>query len=213
MSDQNERTSSKSAGLVAVGIFGGLATAIMGLTLPFVWPAFRKVVLPYVPATEQQICNVLQALKHERAHLRRSAPTKALRVIDLGSGDGRIVIECAKHGIQSHGVELNPWLVLYSKYKAYREGVHKLASFQRKNLFKVNLADFDAIVVFGVDSLMPLIEKQVSRDCNRMDKQVRLVACRFPLPNWEPFASFGSGIDQVWLYEYFPSPSALSSQR
>lgn len=83
------------AGLVTVGIFGGLATATIAVALPFVWPAFRKIVLPYVPATTTQVENVLQALKHRRAHLPESKPkiTSAdqPRMIDLGSGDGRIV--------------------------------------------------------------------------------------------------------------------------
>lgn len=140
------------AGLITVGIFGGLATGIVCVSLPFVWPAFRKVVLPYVPATTTQVENVIQAVKHKRAHLpeRNSSSNGNCRVIDLGSGDGRIVsahfhspealsfrfspidpseqfsplavwfnvfrvfslpqvIECAKHGMRSHGVELNPW--------------------------------------------------------------------------------------------------------
>ena len=81
-----------SAGLIAVGIFGGLATGIVAVALPFVWPAFRKVVLPYVPATTTQVENVLQALKHRRAHLPAgNTSLDQLRVIDLGSGDGRIV--------------------------------------------------------------------------------------------------------------------------
>lgn len=67
------------------------------------------------------------------------------------------------------------------------------------------MAEYEKIVIFGVDSLMPLIERKVSQDCNRQGKQVTLIVCRFPLPNWQPFASFGSGIDQVWLYEYYPS--------
>lgn len=134
------------AGLATVGIFGGLATATIAVALPFVWPAFRKIVLPYVPATTTQVENVLQALKHRRAHLPIESQIKSTsvdqpRVIDLGSGDGRIVglpffdrlidqsaiyvftcsiyhtlclsslqvIECAKHGMRSFGVELNPW--------------------------------------------------------------------------------------------------------
>jgi len=36
-------------------------------------------------------------------------------LVDVGSGDGRIVLEAARRGYKAHGVELNPWLVLYSK--------------------------------------------------------------------------------------------------
>lgn len=59
---------------------GGIATAITVVCFPFVSPAFRKICLPYVPATNQQIKNVMQALNNRSGSL-----------IDLGSGDGRIV--------------------------------------------------------------------------------------------------------------------------
>lgn len=47
---------------------------------PFVSPALRKVCLPYVPATNLQIQNVLSVIKGRKGKL-----------VDLGSGDGRIV--------------------------------------------------------------------------------------------------------------------------
>lgn len=132
-SEVESRKPVSKLGLATVGIFGGLATGLVALTFPFILPAFRKVVLPYIPATPLQIENVLKAVQHQRPF---SAPIKPIptscRVIDLGSGDGRIVnmallfidmlinylnvhlqvIECAKQGIRSHGVELNPWYIL-----------------------------------------------------------------------------------------------------
>lgn len=61
-------------------LLGGIATAISVVCFPFISPAFRKICLPYVPATHQQIKNVIQALNGRSGSL-----------IDLGSGDGRIV--------------------------------------------------------------------------------------------------------------------------
>lgn len=60
---------------------GGIAVGLTVVCAPFVSPALRKVCLPYVPATTQQIKNVFQALTNQKGSL-----------IDLGSGDGRIVI-------------------------------------------------------------------------------------------------------------------------
>ena len=37
--------------------------------------------------------------------------------VDLGSGDGRIVIAFAQKGIKATGYEINPFLVLYSRRK------------------------------------------------------------------------------------------------
>lgn len=36
---------------------------------------------------------------------------------------------------------------------------------------------------------------------NETNNDVRIVACRFPLPNWEPIETIGEGIDTVWLYK------------
>ena len=47
---------------------------------PFVSPALRRICLPYVPATTTQVSNVMKAVKGRNGQL-----------IDLGSGDGRIV--------------------------------------------------------------------------------------------------------------------------
>lgn len=48
------------------------------------------------------------------------------------------VIAAAKHGFQASGFELNPWLVWYSRYKAWREGVHRSTSFHISDLWKVS---------------------------------------------------------------------------
>ena len=53
---------------------------LLAVTTPFVLPALRKVCLPYVPATTTQVSNVLRILEGRKGSL-----------IDLGSGDGRIV--------------------------------------------------------------------------------------------------------------------------
>ncbi|MEQ2175959.1 hypothetical protein GOODEAATRI_023084, partial [Goodea atripinnis] len=48
------------------------------------------------------------------------------------------VIAAAKCGFQASGLELNPWLVWYSRYKAWREGVHRSTSFHISDLWKVS---------------------------------------------------------------------------
>ncbi len=51
------------------------------------------------------------------------------------------VIAAAKQGFQASGFELNPWLVWYSRYKAWREGVHRSTSFHISDLWKVSHTD------------------------------------------------------------------------
>lgn len=50
------------------------------------------------------------------------------------------VIAAAKHGFRASGFELNPWLVWYSRLKAWREGVHRSTSFHISDLWKVSHA-------------------------------------------------------------------------
>ena len=81
---QNSELKSKRLQTIAsigIAFFGSVSIGLLALSLPFVWPAFRRHVLPYIPATDLQIHNVLKLVKK----------TKPLTLIDLGSGDGRLV--------------------------------------------------------------------------------------------------------------------------
>lgn len=64
---------------ITAGI-GGTLVALYAVVTPFVAPALRRVCLPFVPATSAQIENVLKMLQGRRGS-----------VVDIGSGDGRIV--------------------------------------------------------------------------------------------------------------------------
>uniref|UniRef100_A0A0K0FSC6 ATP synthase subunit C lysine N-methyltransferase n=1 Tax=Strongyloides venezuelensis TaxID=75913 RepID=A0A0K0FSC6_STRVS len=70
-----------SVGTIIAGSIGVGALGITALSVPFVAPAFRRVCIPYVPATPQQLANISKAL--EKCHNIGS-------LIDLGSGDGRV---------------------------------------------------------------------------------------------------------------------------
>lgn len=61
---------------------GGAAIGLSIICAPFVTPAFRKYCLPYVPATSNQISNILRLLQKNTNE----------KLLDIGSGDGRIVI-------------------------------------------------------------------------------------------------------------------------
>lgn len=61
-------------------VTGGTAVVLSVVCFPFVSPALRRFCLPYVPATATQIENVMCALAGRSG-----------RLVDLGSGDGRIV--------------------------------------------------------------------------------------------------------------------------
>jgi len=174
-------------GLVVAGVVGGLGILTTGLTIPFLLPALRRVCLPFVPATTVQVGNVVAALGGRGGGL-----------LDVGSGDGRVVIEAARRGFQAHGVELNRVLVYYSRWAAYRGGVRGQATFAREDLWRADMSRYDNVVIFGVEQMMEQLEEKLEQE---MKEGGVVVACRFKFPTWTPVAEVGEGVDTVWRYE------------
>lgn len=165
---------------------GGIAIGISIICVPFVSPALRKVCLPYVPATTKQLLGVSKALAGRTGLL-----------LDVGSGDGRIVFLAAKLGLQAHGVELNRWLVYYSRLSVLLNPLYRNTNFYRCNLWKFELNPYNNIVIFGVEQMMCEFEKKLLKETNN---GTVVVACRFPLPNLIPVETIGHGVDTVWKY-------------
>ncbi|NXG42671.1 F173B methyltransferase, partial [Psilopogon haemacephalus] len=172
--------------LVTAGV-GGTLLALYAVAIPFVTPALRKVCLPFVPATSTQIQNVLKMLESRSGSL-----------VDIGSGDGRVVIAAAKKGFKAVGCELNPWLVWYSRYRAWRDGVHQNTKFYISDLWKVSFSCYTNVVVFGVPQMMPQLERKLEEE---LEHNARIIACRFPFPSWIPDHTAGEGTDTVWVYD------------
>uniref|UniRef100_A0A3Q2HJU6 ATP synthase subunit C lysine N-methyltransferase n=1 Tax=Equus caballus TaxID=9796 RepID=A0A3Q2HJU6_HORSE len=161
-----------SWGFLFTGIVGGTLVAVYAVATPFITPALRRICLPFVPATTKQIENVVKMLRGRRGS-----------VVDVGSGDGRIVIAAAKEGFAAAGYELNPWLVWYSRYRAWREGVQGSAKFYISDLWKVSFSQYSNVVIFGVPQMMPQLEKKLELE---LEDNARVIACRFPFPHWTP---------------------------
>lgn len=190
--DGNEEEKTKAyGGLVTLGIVGAVAVAINVISVPFLTPAFRRLGVPYIPATHRQIVCILRHLKTDK---RRPWPS----MVDLGSGDGRVVIAAAKRGFRSVGYELNFWLVWYSRARAFWQGVSHLAAFKRCDMWKVDLSQFDNIVVFGVDEIMDTMERKI---ISEVGSGTRVIVSRFRLPTLRHFKQMETGSGTLWVYQ------------
>ena len=179
-----------SFGLAAFAAVSAITGGLVAVSVPFILPAFRKVCLPYVPATENQVKHVAKALG-------RLSTRNSQTVAEIGSGDGRIALEVARQGYSVIGYELNPWLVFYSKISCWKHGLHKQCKFYKKDLWKVNYRTFNSVVIFGVEEMMPALEKKL---LGEMQPGTRIIACRFPLTGLTPNLVIGEGVDAVWAY-------------
>src|SRR5512147_2876200 len=69
-------------------------------------------------------------------------------VVDLGSGDGRLVIAAAKRGARAHGVEYNPDLVALSRRAAAAAGVADKATFSQGDMFEADISQATVMPLF-----------------------------------------------------------------
>lgn|SRR4030042_914004 len=116
------------------------------------------------------------------------------KAVDLGAGDGRLIIALAKAGVEAHGYEINPFLVLLAKINIYRAGLKDKAFIHFKNFWEVDLSDFNVVAVFGITHIMEKLETKLERE---LKVGTRIVSNSFSFPNWPPIKKNGG----VYLYK------------
>jgi hypothetical protein len=120
-----------------------------------------------------------QTLAEKMLNLAQVTPRDYL--IDLGSGDGRIVITAAKRGARAHGIEYNPDMVELSKRNAVQEGVAGKATFVKADLFE---SDFSAATVITM-FLLPEINMKLRPAILGLKPGTRIVSNSFDMEDWQ----------------------------
>ncbi len=119
------------------------------------------------------------------------------KAADLGAGNGKIIIALAQKGILAHGYEINPWLVWLAKKKIRKAGLENKAFMHCLNFWDTNLADFDAIFIYGISFIMPRLEKKLIKE---LKPGTRVVSHYFCFPNFKPIQEQ----DHVLCYQKSP---------
>lgn len=108
--------------------------------------------------------------------------TSADYVMDLGSGDGRLVISAAKRGANAIGIEYNQEMVELSKQNAVKEKVGNKAKFIQADLFKADLSKATVITLFLLTDLNLRLRPQLLE----LRPGTRIVSNTFSMEEWEP---------------------------
>lgn len=104
-------------------------------------------------------------------------------VIDLGSGDGRIVITAAKKfGARGFGVDLDAVLLKRANETAKTEGVADRAQFIEQNLFETDLSKATVITSY----LLPEMNEKLRPKILRLKPGTRVVAHDYHMGEWQP---------------------------
>jgi SAM-dependent methyltransferase len=103
-------------------------------------------------------------------------------VIDLGSGDGRLVITAAKRGARALGIEYNPDMVALSKRLAAKEGLAEKVQFIQGDIFESDFSQATVITMF----LMPEINLKLRPRILDLKPGTRIVSNSFTMGDWTP---------------------------
>jgi len=106
-----------------------------------------------------------------------------MKAVDLGSGDGRVVMALAQAGTEAYGFEVNPILVWWSRYKIKKVNLSDKAKILQKSFWNADLSSFGLVMVFGMSHIMPKLETKLKSELKPGSKVVSNI---FRFPNWQP---------------------------
>lgn len=101
-------------------------------------------------------------------------------VIDLGSGDGRLVIGAARRGARALGIEYDDNLVRYSIREAEKQGVAAKAQFIKADIFATDFSAATVLTLF----LLPEMNLRLRSQFLAMKPGTRIVANYFGIGDW-----------------------------
>jgi SAM-dependent methyltransferase len=104
-------------------------------------------------------------------------------VIDLGCGDGRIVIAAARRGATGLGVDIDEELIRKARGNAREAGVSDQVMFLKQDLFKTDISGASVITVYLYPSLINKLRPVFS---GQLDPGARIVSHDFDMDDWKP---------------------------
>lgn len=101
------------------------------------------------------------------------------KIVDLGSGDGRLLIAIAQAGGEAHGFEHNPLLVWRSRHNAKRSGFADKIFVYQGNFWSADISKYDAVVIYSIPYIMRRLEEKLRKE---LKPTARVVSYSFKFP-------------------------------
>ena len=147
---------------------------------------------PWVPSSKKDVFNILEAATIKEGDV----------IYDLGSGDGRIIINAAKkYPIKKAiGIEISPFFYLISWLQILLAGLGSKVKVKLANFYKVNLSDANVVICY-------LFPKEMKKLADKFQKELkpdtRVVSLAFPIVNWQPEKIIrpSSGFKSIFIYK------------
>jgi cyclopropane fatty-acyl-phospholipid synthase-like methyltransferase len=164
---------------ISTGIFSALLITrfwtLVGLQLFLFFPAavWSQESIPFVPSPMLVVERMLKLAEIKKDDV----------IYDMGSGDGRILIEAAKqYGARGVGVDLNPTLVEQARDNAAEQGVSHLVEFRAADGLSVDISEATVVTLY----MFKWFNNQLRPKLQRLKPGARIVAHDFDIDDWKP---------------------------
>jgi hypothetical protein len=129
---------------------------------------------PYVPSPQSVVADMLKYAE----------VTDRDFLIDLGSGDGRIVLTAAKvFGARGFGVEIKEDLVRRANEAAKEQGIADRVKFIKQDLFKTDLSQATVVTMYLLPDTVNLLKDKLLAE---LKPGTRIISHDYPLTGWIP---------------------------
>ncbi|PSN91929.1 hypothetical protein B9Q03_02820 [Candidatus Marsarchaeota G2 archaeon OSP_D] len=154
--------------------------------------------VPFVPTPHQIVRRMLDLAEVGKGEV----------VLDLGAGDGRILVDAVRRfDASAVGVENNPRRVLLATRNIERSGVSDKVRLLNQNLLETSLRDADVVTLYLLPEMNRALLPRMMRE---LKPSARVVAHDFPLPGVKPTKRERVNHNGVFHYIYLYSADALS---
>jgi outer membrane protein assembly factor BamB/precorrin-6B methylase 2 len=127
----------------------------------------------FVPTPQDVVERMLELVKVKREEV----------VYDLGCGDGRIVATAArKYGCKAYGCDIDPECVKLSRETVEKQGVGRLVTIEKKDLFELDLSGADVVTLY----LLPRTNERLIPQLKKLKPGARVVTHAFGIPGIRP---------------------------
>lgn len=145
---------------------------------------------PFVPSNRREVADLIRVVEVRPGE----------KAVDLGSGDGRVVMALARAGAEAHGYEINPVLVLWSVTRILIAGLRGHAHIHWGSYWKKDLSSFELVTVYGTGNIMPRLREKL---CRELPRHARIASNTFRIPDMRTLRSYHN------IHLYVPHYSKL----
>jgi precorrin-6B methylase 2 len=150
--------------------------------------------VPYVPTGEEVVTEMINLAGVNRNDV----------LYDLGSGDGRIVIQAAEQtGCRGVGIDIDPVRVEEARENLRRAGVDGV-EFRQGDLFQADISEASVVTIYLLQDVNIRLRPKLLRD---LRPGSRVVSHAFDMGQWQPDASRGVSGTSIF---YWVVPANIS---